>query len=147
MAKALLGEAVTDPTVRVAALFDARYDRLYRLSRRLTSSADDALDLVQDTFLKAAGASFIPEGTANEEAWLVRVLVNIRRDDGRKASNRKRHAPKVDLLTRPGSDPETQAIARTMVWQALDTLHPRRRAVLVLHELEGINASAIPPPA
>lgn len=134
---------VKEPPDRIAALFDAHYDRLYRLSRRLTSNADDALDLVQDTFLRAAGASFIPSGPTNEEAWLVRVLVNIRRDDWRRAANRGRHEAKVDLLARPASDPEAQTIARTMVWQALDALHPRRRAVLVLHELEGMNAAAI----
>ena len=143
MAGALPQKLVTEPAVRIAALFDAHHDRLYRLSRRLTSNADDALDLVQETFLKAAGASFIPDGATNEEAWLVRVLVNLRRDDWRKAANRRRIEFKVELLTRPPSDPETQAIARTMVRQALDALHPRRRAVVVLHELEGMNASAI----
>ncbi len=137
------GKMIKEPAARIAALFDTHYDRLYRLSRRLTSNTDDALDLVQDTFLKATEASFIPDGAANEEAWLVRVLVNVRRDDWRKTATRRRHAPNIDLHTRPASDPETQTIARTMVWQALDALHPRRRAVLVLHELEGMNASAI----
>ena len=64
------------PGVRLAALFDAHYDRLYRLARRLTPCADDALDLVQDTFLKAAGnTEKVPSGFANGEAWLVRVLI------------------------------------------------------------------------
>lgn len=143
MAGALPRESAREPAARIEALFDAHYDRLYRLSRRLTSNADDALDLVQDTFVKAAGASFIPDGAANEEAWLVRVLVNLRRDDWRKAASRRRSEFKVDFLARPSSDPEAQAIARTMVWQALDALNPRRRAVLVLHELEGMNASGI----
>lgn len=39
---------------RLAALFDAHEDRLYRLARRLAASADEAGNLVQDTFLKAA---------------------------------------------------------------------------------------------
>jgi DNA-directed RNA polymerase specialized sigma24 family protein len=42
---------------RLSALFDAHYDRLYRLARRLVSSADAARDLVQEAFLKAARAS------------------------------------------------------------------------------------------
>jgi len=43
----------------------------------------------------------------------------------------------------PQSDPEARAIASTTVWRALDALHPRRRAVIVLHELEGASAAAI----
>src|SRR5438094_10195945 len=82
----------TSASDRLAALFDAHHERLYRLARRLAPTADDALDLVQDTFLKAARAPrSIPTGVADEEAWLVRILVNIRRDQWRKAAVRNRH--------------------------------------------------------
>jgi len=77
---------------RLSALFEAHADRLYRLARRLVPSADDALDLVQDTFIKAARSpESIPAGLRDEEAWLVRVLVNDRRDQWRKEAVRKRH--------------------------------------------------------
>ena len=69
------------PEDRVAALFDAHHERLYRLARRLTPSVDDALDLVQETFLRAARSPrAVPFGSSPEEAWLVRVLINICRD-------------------------------------------------------------------
>jgi RNA polymerase sigma factor (sigma-70 family) len=78
---------------RLAALFDAHEDRLYGLARRLAASADEANDLVQETFLRAAKyLRSVPIGLTKEEAWLVRVLVNIRRDQWRKASVRKRSA-------------------------------------------------------
>jgi RNA polymerase sigma factor (sigma-70 family) len=143
LADAVPGERVNDRADRIGALFDAHHDRLYKLSRRLSANADDALDLVQETFLRAARASVIPDGATHEEAWLVRILVNVRRDDWRRAAARRRHDAVVDLRTRPASDPETQAIARTAVWGALDALHPRRRAVVVLHELEGMSTAAV----
>ena len=69
------------PEERLTSLFGLHYDRLYRLARSLAPSPDDALDLVQETFLKAARfPKSIPAGATNEEAWLVRVLINIRRD-------------------------------------------------------------------
>src|SRR3954447_14709735 len=102
----LSGRVVKEPSARTAALFDAHYGRLYRLARRLTSNVDDALDLVQDTFLRAAGASFIPDGVTAEEAWLVRVLMNIRRDEWRRAVKRRQYEPRADLLALPASDPE-----------------------------------------
>jgi RNA polymerase sigma factor (sigma-70 family) len=41
------------------------------------------------------------------------------------------------------ADPETALIARSVVWNALDELAPRRRAVIVMHELEGASVESI----
>ena len=54
MASALPAALPASDADRLAALFDAHHDRLYRLARRLAPTADDALDLVQEAFLKAA---------------------------------------------------------------------------------------------
>jgi len=131
--------AEATPDVRLAALFDAHYSRLYRLARRLTPCADDALDLVQDTFLKAAShAEKVPIGLANEEAWLVRVLINIRRDHWRKASVRKRHDACLGGSHLSTHSLENALIARDEIWKALEALAPRRRAILIMYELEGL---------
>jgi len=124
---------------RLAALFDAHEDRLYRLARRLSRSADAASDLVQETFLRAAKSwTSVPAGASKEEAWLVRVLINIRRDEWRKTAVRQRSAAAVRAHDGAGrSNVESALIARQAVWNALDTLHPRRRAIVILCELEG----------
>jgi RNA polymerase sigma-70 factor (ECF subfamily) len=144
---ALVGHAeVADPIERLAQLFDAHGDRLYRLARRLTGNADDARDLVQDTFLRAAkSAKSIPRGEAGEEAWLVRILVNLQRDHWRRTAMRSQHDAAHACALHParGSDLETALIARTTVWRALEQMPPRRRAILVLHELEGLEVRAI----
>jgi RNA polymerase sigma-70 factor (ECF subfamily) len=134
-----------DQTERLAALFDAHHDRLYRLARRLTASADDARDVVQDTFLKAARSlKSVPAGSAREEAWLVRVLINIRRDEWRRSAVRKRSKAtlRTDLTTQHPSH-ESALIAKAAVWKALDILQPRRRAVIIMYELEGMTVRAI----
>jgi RNA polymerase sigma-70 factor (ECF subfamily) len=136
--------APDDRDERLAALFDAHEDRLYRFARRLAASADDARDLVQDTFLKAAKSlQSVPPGFAKEEAWLVRVLVNIRRDQWRKAAVRKRSAPTLRADVAAPSNVESAVIAKRMVWAALDALEPRRRAIVIMHELEGMMPAAI----
>lgn len=133
-----------DQADRLSALFDAHSDRLYRLARRLVSNADDAQDLVQDTFLKAARSSRqVPSGRQNEEAWLVRVLVNVRRDQWRKEGVRKTHALELSHATPQRDDPEAKFLIRTSVWRALDGLKPRRRAMLVMHEIEGLAIPSI----
>jgi RNA polymerase sigma-70 factor (ECF subfamily) len=135
-----------DPAARLEALFDAHHERLYRLARRLSGRQDDARDLVQETFLRAARSpGAVPWGSASEEAWLVRVLINVCRDGWRKKAVRARMDPAaaIDAMPRPSSDHEAVLIARTTVWEALETLGPRRRAVIVLYELEGAAIPAI----
>jgi RNA polymerase sigma-70 factor (ECF subfamily) len=144
----ILPVALPDPSAaRLSALFDAHYERLYRLARRLVPTSDAAADLVQDTFLKAARAiASIPIGVTDEEAWLVRVLINVRRDEWRKTAVRRRHqeeAKHSTHSTRVCTDQEAVFVARATVWNALDKLTPRRRAVLVMHELEGLTVPAI----
>jgi len=144
MATVLPAALPANPAERLSALFDAHYDRLYRLARRLAPDADAARDLVQDTFLKAARApASVPHGPASEEAWLVRVLINIRRDEWRKSAVRRRHASAFDPAAGAGSDQEAVVVARATVWRALDALPPRRRAVVVMHELEELTIPAI----
>jgi RNA polymerase sigma-70 factor (ECF subfamily) len=79
----------------------------------------------------------------DEEAWLVRVLINIRRDQWRKTAVRKRYDSEMILSATVDNDQETVLMARAVVWHALDKLTPRRRAIVVMHELEGLAIPAI----
>ena len=132
------------PADRLAALFDTHHDRLYRLARRLVPTADEARDLVPETFLQVARAPMrVPHGCRDEEAWLVRVLVNLRRDQWRKAAVRKRYSDEVKRSVEVATNEESALVARAAVWAALDTLAPRRRAVIVMRELEGLDVRDI----
>jgi RNA polymerase sigma-70 factor (ECF subfamily) len=116
-------------------LFDAHQARLYRLARRLTADAEEARDLVQEAFLRAARArGGVPAHAA--EAWLARVVVNLCRDQRRRRAVRGR--PPAELAPQAAADPESAAVARATVQAALAHLSPRRRAVVALHELEGM---------
>ena len=130
---------------RLTRLYDTHEDKLYRLARRLTASASDAEDLLQETFLKAAQAlGSIPVGSPNEEAWLTRVLVNTRRDQWRRKGVRQRAAPLLQPApAAPQSSPESALITREAVWSALDGLNPRRRAIVILAEIDGLTPDAI----
>ena len=129
---------------RLAVLFDVHHARLYRLARRLSRDADEARDPVQETFLRAAGARRLPDAEREQEAWLVRVLVNLCRDRWRQANVRRRLAPVVDSREPVTSaNQETALLAKSVVWRALESLPPRRRAVIVMHELEDVSIAEI----
>jgi RNA polymerase sigma-70 factor, ECF subfamily len=134
-----------DAAARLGALFDTHHQRLFRLARRLSRNAEDARDLVQETFLRAARhAASVPVGVGHEEPWLVRVMINIARDRWRQIEVRKRSAGELAWSAAPvPSDSESALLARSIIWQALQRLPPRRRAILVLYEIEGVTIPAI----
>jgi len=129
--------ACGDEHARIAALFDAHYRRLYTLARRLSNNVDEARDLVQETFLRVAtAASRVPHGSSHEEAWLVRILVNLCRDRWRRSATRRSYVERHPPAVADTRNAETVLVAQSVVWQALAQLPPRRRAIVVMHELE-----------
>jgi len=134
-------EAAEGSGERLARLFDGHQQRLFRLAVRLASDREEARDLVQETFLRAARSPrSVPGGDSGGEAWLVRTLVNLCRDRWRRVAVREREQPYLKAAEEPDAAPkaaETAAVARATVRSALSRLSPRRRAVIVLHELEG----------
>jgi len=122
---------------RLEELFDAHHGRLFRLARRMLRSDDEARDAVQDAFLRAARhRDRLPAGEPDGEAWMVRVLVNLCRDRFRR---RKVRGAEFELSGRElaqASSADDVTVARESVRVALATLPARRRAVVVLHELE-----------
>jgi len=101
---------------------------------------------VQDTFLRVARSrGSVPAGAASEEAWLVRILVNICRDQWRRKARFERAEERrfVDVSAAPSSNHESVLVARTTIWDALRALPPRRRAAIVLYELEDVSMTDI----
>jgi RNA polymerase sigma-70 factor, ECF subfamily len=130
-------------TERLGALFDTHHRRLHRLGLRLLGDAEDARDLVQETFLRAARAlRSVPAEEPGAEAWLVRVAVNLCRDRYRRRAIRQSHAAPMPREV-AGGDEEGPLLARRAIEAALLALPPRRRAVIVLHELEGRPAAEV----
>ncbi|HEV8240843.1 MAG TPA: RNA polymerase sigma factor [Thermoanaerobaculia bacterium] len=135
--------ARNDATARLGGLFDAHHRRLYRLGLRLLCDAEEARDLVQETFLRAASAAArVPDEEPAAEAWLVRVAINLCRDRHRRRAVRRAHAAPMPREVAAG-DGEAARLARWSVRTALLALSPRRRAVVVLHEIEGRTAAEI----
>jgi RNA polymerase sigma factor (sigma-70 family) len=124
-----------DPRRRLERLFDRHHLRLYRFALRMTRSADEALDLVQEAFVRAArDATRLPADDDVAGAWLVRVVVNLLHDAYRREAVRRafRAVPPAP----PHHDFAEAIAARDAVRSAIALLPPRQRAIVVLHELE-----------
>jgi RNA polymerase sigma-70 factor (ECF subfamily) len=71
------------------------------------------------------------------------VLINLCRDRWRQSTVRIRAISSGHIGQQPTVDSESHLIARSLVRHALNALPPRRRAVLVLYEIEGVTIPAI----
>jgi RNA polymerase sigma-70 factor, ECF subfamily len=87
--------------------------RLHRYCARMTGSAIDGEDIVQETLMKAIEAYPAAGPIANEEAWLFRIAHNAALDHGRARARRKATHAEADLeaIADPASRTEDRAIA------------------------------------
>lgn len=71
----------------IAALYRQSYLRLYRVAYRLTGSMETAEELTQDTFLWALlhGEELMTH--PKPEAWLMRTLTNLVKNENRRLSS------------------------------------------------------------
>lgn len=124
---------------RLEGLFDLHHRRLFRLALRICRDREEARDLVQETFVRAARhVRSLPEEDRGSEGWLVRTLVNLCRDRGRRLAVRRRDDRSASTASWTNSEGST--LARLTVRAALRTLSPIRRALVALVELEGHTA-------
>ena len=116
-------------------------DRLFALALRMTRDRADALDAVQDAFVRAFTRAGDFRGDASFGTWLYRIAVNACHD----VLRTRRRAPvpddeaaaaAVDAVGIPG--PENRAVARLDVREALAELPDTYREAVVLHDLGGV---------
>ena len=129
--------------------------RVFRLSRRLLGDADAALDAAQEAFVKAWRALPRFKGEARFSTWLTRITINQCRNELRKRGTVKHtrplslddNVPGTDVRrsdSLQGSGPEPWAEARGQevsdaFHEALATLDPEAREILVLKEVEALS--------
>jgi len=127
-------------------------DRLYPTVLRLTGCAEDALDLIQETFLKGYEKLGRFHGDSSFYTWIYRIAVNLA------LSGRRRKRPWASLsegrngeTTEPPADPDdsdpTLPLERRererLVQEALNDLAPDHRAVVVMKEYDGLRYEEI----
>jgi RNA polymerase sigma-70 factor (TIGR02957 family) len=127
-----------------AGEFEAQRARLFGLAYRLLGSAQDAEDVVQDTYLRWAGADQV--AIAVPSAWLAKVTTNLCLNRLASAQARREVYPgpwlPEPVLTADGTlGPMDTAAQRDSVSLALlvllERLTPAERAVFVLREAFG----------
>jgi RNA polymerase sigma factor (sigma-70 family) len=122
-------------------------DGVFRFVFRMIGSRDEAMDLTQDSFLKAWQALPGWRPDARFRTWLLQIARNASLDVLRRRSLAE-FVPVDEALELPGAGPtpETQAVMTQelrLLETALRRLQPDHREVLLLRELEGLSYEEI----
>jgi RNA polymerase sigma-70 factor (ECF subfamily) len=129
-----------DPADRVCLrdVFVASYRRLVVQLYGITGSMDEAEDLVQESFVRAAASGRRFLAADNHEAWLRTTAVNLHRSRWRKLRNGRRAQQRIPAPPDPVGPEEHLEII-----EALRALPGPQRQVIVLHYLADLPVEQI----
>jgi RNA polymerase sigma-70 factor (ECF subfamily) len=132
-------------------LFDRYHRQVLAIAVGMTGNADDAMDVVQETFVRAHKnlGSFL--GESSFYTWLYRIAVNVAIDFRRRQSRRAEivQVEPIDENVSGGeqtADPRTEVERRELgvrILKGIDELTPEHKAAIILREIEGLSYEEI----
>lgn len=138
--------------VAFRSLYRAHRAEVHRIVFRLLGPNNDVEDVIQDVFLQVHRSICNFKGQSKFSTWLHRVAVNVSLQHLRRKRSTvvsrpdenvdERPACPDDMPQTPHEDAETQD-RRRAVYRALDQLAPKKRAVLIMHDMQGLSAQKI----
>jgi RNA polymerase sigma-70 factor (ECF subfamily) len=153
------GEKEVGESLDFNALVDTYQHKLYNVVLRMVGNPDDALDIVQEAFLKAYRSMSRFKGQSKVYTWLYRIAVNTALSFRRSAAVQLSRSS-VSLDSNPhGEDSETkrelpdntyngsagaeQSETKEHITRAITELEPELRTVVVLRDLEDLSYEEI----
>ncbi len=136
-------------------LYDAYHRRAFAVALGVVKNPEDALDVVQDAFVKVHKHIEGFQGSSSFYTWLYRIVMNLAIDHVRR-SKKSKEVDYDDGVAReevetgggagaaalprvnPGENVLRRELSETIA-QALETLPEYHRAVIVLREVEGLS--------
>jgi RNA polymerase sigma-70 factor (ECF subfamily) len=150
--KSLIDACRAGNTEAFGVLVGRYQDRLYPTVFRLTGCADEAQDILQDTFLRAFEKLDRFQGESSFYTWVYRIAVNLALSGRRKrrpllrlfaANDGTEREPIFDPSEHDPSIPLERAERDRMIQEALNALAPDHRAVVVMKEYDGLHYDEI----
>ncbi|MGB5365426.1 MAG: sigma-70 family RNA polymerase sigma factor [Polyangiales bacterium] len=143
-------------TAAFRALFDKYHRRAFAVAMGVVKNEDDALDAVQEAFVKVHKNINKFEGSSSFYTWLYRIVMNVSIDHVRRTSRRKnldfdeRALHEESQVAGDGAlvpsitnaNPGKAALRRELgsaIQAALQELPEHHRAVIILREIEGMS--------
>jgi RNA polymerase sigma-70 factor (ECF subfamily) len=145
----LLGRVAAGESAALEELFRRYRQAAYRVAYRLLGNEADALDAIQDGFVKALTHLDGFQGRSSFKTWLLRVVSNAALDLGRQRGRREvlsleaaeagDNSPAQLTTSDDSARGLERADLRRMLDQALATLSKAQRQTFVLHADAGLS--------
>jgi RNA polymerase sigma-70 factor (ECF subfamily) len=140
-------------------LLQAYQQRVYSICYRMVRHADDARDLTQDTLVKVLENLHQYDGRAKLSTWVIRITINscishLRKAKRRRTSSLDAASPEDAFngasmagavaesergsMELSGPERVERDESRQLLHQAMQSLDPEARAVLVLRDMQGL---------
>ncbi len=129
-------------------------DRAYRLAIGITGDQPDAEEAVQDAFWNVVRKIDTFRGESSLGSWIYRITANAAYHKRRGRAHRRDeisldevlprfheeggHAERIEDWSGEVNDPAAQSELRSALTSALDELPDHYRAVIILHDVEGL---------
>jgi len=134
----LIARAQQGDELAERALYEAHVDRVYRLTYRMSGTAELAVEFTQDTFVRAFERLSTFRGESSLATWLHAIAVSVVLNGMRKL--RRFRERELDLdearavgVESGGAEPDLKERLR----RAIDHLPEHGRVVFLMHDLEG----------
>ncbi len=143
---AVIRKVLAGDREQYAVLVNRYKDMVYNIAFRLLGDADAAKDMAQEGFIAAYNALGDFQFNSRFSSWLYRIVVNKCRDHYRAGKETVPVEEICDYVAGPEPSPEKAASCRQTgdaVQQALASLPPDYREVIVLKHIEGLDYQEI----
>lgn len=129
------------------SLYETYADFVFRLAMRKLGDREAALDVVQETFIRASRAIGDFRGDAAFKSWIARIAINEATNQIRRQA-RRREAPLEVVESAPSGEmgPEAEMVRKDMAERAFSfirQLPDQQRDVLLLRTTEGMSYAEI----
>jgi len=130
------------------------HGRAYARAISILRNPDDAMDAVQEAFIKVHKSLGNFRGDSSFYTWMYRIVHNVSIDQSRKLSKHRNHIEIEDaamnsvlegsaIVARMGSMDPSQALDRKQlgarIEAGLEQLSPIHRSVIIMREIEGLS--------
>ena len=144
----LIGQVLAGDGAAFGEIVERHENRLYNTVYRLVGSAEDARDLLQDTFVKAYENLEHFRGGSSLYTWLFRIAVNTSLSHRRRRKWVQMSAPAgdaddpnpgdavADTAAADPADPLITAETEALVQEAINDLDDEHRTVVVLRDIQ-----------